>query len=73
MFTVFFTDGPVTDFDSASKSDTDRFAQFFRGMLNSGIYLPCSQFEAAFLSAAHGQAEVEKKISTAEGVFADLN
>ena len=72
MFTVFFTADPVTDFDSASNSDTNRFAQFFRGMLNAGIYLPCSQFEAAFLSAAHGQAEVEKTVSAAEGVFAEL-
>ena len=72
MFTVFFTDSPVTDFDSASNSDTNRFAQFFRGMLNAGIYLPCSQFEAAFLSAAHGQAEIERTVSAAEGVLADL-
>ena len=72
MFTVFFTADPVTNFDSASNSDTNRFAQFFRGMLNAGIYLPCSQFEAAFLSAAHGQAEVEKTVSAAEGVFAEL-
>ena len=72
MFTVFLTDSPVTDFDSASNSDTNRFAQFFRGMLDAGIYLPCSQFEAAFLSAAHGRAEVEKTVSAAEGVFAEL-
>ena len=72
MFTVFFTSSPVTDFNSASNSDTDRFARFFRGMLNAGIYLPCSQFEAAFLSAAHGQAELDKTIAAAESVFADL-
>ncbi len=72
MFTVFFTSSPVTDFDSASNSDTDRFARFFRGMLNAGIYLPCSQFEAAFLSATHGQAELDKTIAAAESVFTDL-
>ena len=72
MFTVFFTSSPVTDFDSASNSDTDRFARFFRGMLNAGIYLPCSQFEAAFLSAAHGQAELDKTIAAAESVFTDM-
>ncbi len=72
MFTVFFTSSPVTDFDSASNSDTDRFARFFRGMLNAGIYLPCSQFEAAFLSAAHGQAELDKTVAAAESVFTDM-
>ena len=58
MFTFFFNDGPVTDWDSSSKSDTYRFALFFRGMLDLGCYLPCSQFEAAFLSAAHTDEDV---------------
>jgi len=53
MVTLFFTAGPVTDYASAAKADTRRFAAYFRAMLDRGIYLPPSQFEAAFLSAAH--------------------
>jgi glutamate-1-semialdehyde 2,1-aminomutase len=49
MFTFFFTAGAVTDWDSASQSDAKRFGAFFRGMLEAGVYLPCSQYEAAFL------------------------
>jgi len=52
MFTFFFTDQPVTDWESAKRSDTARFGRFFRAMLDRGIYLAPSQFEAAFLSAA---------------------
>jgi glutamate-1-semialdehyde 2,1-aminomutase len=52
MFTVFFTDCPVTDFTSAKTSDTARYARFFWAMLERGVYLPPSQFEAAFASAA---------------------
>ncbi len=56
MFTWFFAPGPVTDWDSASKSETEAFAKFFRSMLDSGVYLPPSQYEAAFLSATHTEA-----------------
>jgi len=59
MFTWFFTAGPVTDFASASASDTAAFARFHRRMLEAGVWLPPSQFEAAFVSTAHGPAEVE--------------
>lgn len=72
MFTFFFNDGPVTDWESSSKSDTDRFAFFFRGMLDLGCYLPCSQFEAAFLSAAHTDEDVAGTIEAAEQVLAAL-
>ena len=72
MFTFFFNDGPVTDWESSSKSDTDRFAIFFRGMLDLGCYLPCSQFEAAFLSAAHTDEDVEGTIEAAEQVLTSL-
>ncbi len=65
MFTWFFTEGPVTDWDSASKSDTVAFGKFFRAMLNAGIYLPPSQFEAAFLSAAHSEEDAQKTIAAA--------
>lgn len=69
MFTFFFNDSPVTDWESSSKSDTDRFAFFFRGMLDLGCYLPCSQFEAAFLSAAHTDEDVAGTIEAAEQVL----
>jgi glutamate-1-semialdehyde 2,1-aminomutase len=70
MFTWFFTAGPVTDWNSAAKSDTEAFARFFRSMLDAGIYLPPSQFEAAFLSAAHKTEDVEQTISAARQAFA---
>ena len=66
MFTWFFTADPVTDWDSASKSDTAAFGRFFRGMLDAGFYLPPSQFEAAFLSAAHTEEDVQKTVDAAK-------
>ena len=72
MFTFFFTEGPVTDFETASKSDTDRFARFFRRMIESGVYLPCSQFEAAFLSAAHSSDDVEATIKAAQEALSGI-
>ncbi|HXG37576.1 MAG TPA: glutamate-1-semialdehyde 2,1-aminomutase [Bacteroidota bacterium] len=62
MFTLFFTSEPVFDFQSAKCSNTERFAAYFREMLNHGIYLPPSQFEAAFLSLAHSDQDIEKTI-----------
>jgi glutamate-1-semialdehyde 2,1-aminomutase len=70
MFTWFFTPGPVTDWTSAAKSDTDAFGRFFRAMLEHGVFLPPSQFEAAFLSSAHSEADVHKTISAAKHAFA---
>jgi len=70
MFTWFFTPGPVTDWTSASKSDTEAFARFFRNLLDSGVYLPPSQYEAAFLSTAHTQADVQATIEAAKQAFA---
>jgi glutamate-1-semialdehyde 2,1-aminomutase len=58
MFTWFFTDQPVTDFAGAATSDTVAFGRFHRAMLDAGVWLPPSQYEAAFVSTAHGQAEV---------------
>jgi len=60
MFTWFFTDQPVTDWDSAKRSDTARFAAFHRRMLEQGIYLPPSQFEAVFVSAAHSHEDIRR-------------
>jgi glutamate-1-semialdehyde 2,1-aminomutase len=70
MFTWFFTAGPVTDWDSAAKSDTEAFGRFFRAMLDNGVYLPPSQFEAAFLSAAHTEEDVQQTIAAAKQAFA---
>ncbi len=65
MWTLFFTQEPVTDYDSAKKCATARFARFFWGMMDRGVYLPCSQFEAAFLSAAHTEQHVAQTIAAA--------
>jgi glutamate-1-semialdehyde 2,1-aminomutase len=70
MFTFFFTDQPVTDYDTAKRSDTARFGRFFRAMLERGIYLAPSQFEAAFLSAAHTEEDIRKTIAAARESFA---
>ncbi len=69
MFTWFFTADPVTDWDSASKSDTAAFGRFFRAMLDTGIYLPPSQFEAAFVSIAHSEEDIQKTIAAARQAF----
>ena len=67
MFTFFFTSSPVTNYTSAKKSDTARFADFHRTMLDRGIYLPPSQFEAAFVSGAHSEEDVNKTIEAIRG------
>jgi len=72
MFTWFFQDSEVRNYDDACRSDTKAFAQFHRGMLEHGIYLPPSQFEAAFLSAAHSDADIELTIEAARGAFQSL-
>ena len=69
MFTFFFTDSPVTDWDTAKKSDTARFGQFFHHMLEQGIYLAPSQFEAGFVSAAHSEADIQATVDAAKSFF----
>ena len=69
MFTFFFTEGPVTDWESAKRSDTARFGRFFRAMLERGVYLAPSQFEAAFVSAAHTEQDIVKTIEAAKEAF----
>src|ERR1022692_3407952 len=73
MFTWFFTEGPVTDWASAEKSDTKAFGRFFRAMLENGIYLPPSQFEAAFLGNAHTERDVQQTIAAAKQAFAAVH
>jgi len=70
MFTWFFQNGPVTDWDTASKSDTEMFGKFFRAMLDAGVYLPPSQYEAAFLGSAHTEEDVARTVSAAKEAFA---
>jgi glutamate-1-semialdehyde 2,1-aminomutase len=65
MWTLFFTGEPVIDLASAKKSDTTRFARFFWAMMDRGVYLPCSQFEAAFVSTAHSDEHIELTIQAA--------
>jgi glutamate-1-semialdehyde 2,1-aminomutase len=69
MFTLFFTEGPVTDYRTAKLSDTKRFARFFIEMMNQGIYLPPSQFEAWFISLAHTQKDLDKTIEACDTAF----
>jgi glutamate-1-semialdehyde 2,1-aminomutase len=72
MFTWFFTPDPVTDFTTAARSDTTRFAAFHRAMLQAGVWLPPSQFEAAFLSTAHTEADIRHTVDAARHAFATI-
>jgi glutamate-1-semialdehyde 2,1-aminomutase len=72
MLTPFFTTQPVRDYRSATSADTERYARFFRGMLERGVYTPPSQFEAWFLSAAHTVKDVEKTLSAARAVMREV-
>ena len=63
MFTFFFTDQPVTDWESAKRADTAKFKSFFHHLLDRGVYLPPSQFEAGFVSAAHDQTAISETIA----------
>ena len=69
MFTWFFTDQPVTDFASAAASDTAAFGRFHRAMLDAGVWLPPSQYEAAFVSTAHGEAEIGMALEAARAAL----
>jgi glutamate-1-semialdehyde 2,1-aminomutase len=70
MFTWFFQQGPVTDWDSASKSNTEAFGKFFRTMLDGGVYLPPSQYEAMFLGATHTEEDVQRTVAAAKQALA---
>ncbi len=69
MMTLFFTAGPVSDWESASRSDTKGFARYFWGLLDRGVYMPCSQFEALFVSMAHSEADIDATVEAAREVF----
>ena len=69
LLTVFFTEGPVTDYETAKTSDTKKFARFFVEMMEQGIYLPPSQFEAWFVSLAHTQKDLDRTIDACDTAF----
>ena len=72
MMTCYFSDEPVTDFTSAMKADTQMYARHFQQMLEGGVYLAPSQFEAAFLSSAHEEKQLEKTLAMTESSFKKL-
>ncbi len=72
LMTCFFTKDPVTDFTSAMKADTEMYGRHYRQMLEGGIYLAPSQFEVAFISAAHSQSHLEKSLNMTESSFKKL-
>ncbi len=69
MFTTFFTDAPITDWDSAARSDSEKFGRFHQSLLQNGVYLPPSQYEACFLSTEHDEDVVQETIGVFEKVF----
>lgn len=72
MFTLFFARGPVTDLASAEKADTRAYGKFFHALRKRGVYFPPSQFEAAFVSAAHSPADIEKTLAAADAAFHEI-
>ena len=72
MFSTFLTGDPVVDWASVSRCDTVRFAQMFQSLLASGVYLPPSQFEACFISAAHGPEEIAWTVQAFERAFRNV-
>jgi glutamate-1-semialdehyde 2,1-aminomutase len=73
MFTLFFTETEVIDYETALTADTKKFAAYFRAMLQHGIYLPPSQFEAAFISLAHSDKDIEKTLRAQRAALKSLS
>jgi glutamate-1-semialdehyde 2,1-aminomutase len=73
MMTFFFSDAPVTDYSGARRAGTRRYAEFFRSMLEHGVYLPPSQFESLFVSAAHGDVDIERTVSAAPAAVGSMS
>jgi glutamate-1-semialdehyde 2,1-aminomutase len=77
MMTIFFQRGreavPVTGWQTASQSDTARYAEFFWGMIDRGIYFPCSQYEALFFSSCHTEADIDRTITAAAECLSGLS
>jgi glutamate-1-semialdehyde 2,1-aminomutase len=72
MLTLFFNPGPVTDWDSASRCKTEQFAKYFWGLIERGVYMPCSQYEALFLSTAHTESDIDETIAAAKEVIGEM-
>ncbi len=72
MWTTFFRKGPVTDHASAKGSDVKRYSQYFHGLLERGIYIAPSQFEAGFVSLAHSKRDLDRTIGAARSVLAAM-
>jgi len=75
MMTMFFQQGegwPVVDWPTACRSDTKAYGRFFWGMIDRGIYLPCSQYEALFISAAHTDADIDATVAAAHAALAEV-
>ena len=72
MFCAFFSKGEVIDWPTASQCDTKAFAKYFLGMLEEGVYLAPSQFETAFVSAAHSEADIDRTIAAAVTCFKSI-
>ncbi len=70
MMTLFFNDAPVTNWETADRSNRQLFAKYFWGMINEGVYMPCSQFEALFVSSKHTAEDFDRTIDAANNVFA---
>ena len=71
MMTLFFNGESVSSWDSASRCDTARFGRYFWGLIERGVYMPCSQYEALFISTAHTEKDIEETISAASEVLAE--
>ncbi len=73
MMTLFFNPDVVTDWEVASRSDTARYGTYFWGLIERGVYMPCSQYEALFISAAHQESDIDATIAAAKDVLAELS
>jgi len=72
MMTLFFNPAPVTDWDVASRCDKESFAKYFCGLIDRGVYMPCSQYEALFVSAAHTEQDINATVAASRAVLAEL-
>src|SRR5699024_4443169 len=72
MFGIFFSEEPVVNFETAQKSNLDYFSQYYRAMIEEGIYLPPSQFEGLFLSTAHTDEDIEKTVQAIDKAFSKI-
>ena len=72
MLTLFFNNQSVTDWDALLKSDTSRYSKYFWSLIEQGIYMPCSQFEALFVSATHTEADIQETIRAVHNAMASL-